>query len=121
MNRAQEIRRKRLEERKNHDESRLNVAKMHRVGKLFEWVLDLFEKPTRYNTLDEVILTVRRHYVDLHLLYLGKNEEKKISGEVYIGDLKELAKMFNEEEGYQAEYHGENFFNNKERVVIKIK
>lgn len=106
MTRAQQVRKKRLkerdEEKRKEEEIRLEVER--KTDEMYEWVLDLFERPTKYNSADEVQLNDTYY----HKIRIGKGldetvgiTERKFDRRV----IENLVKRFkDEEEGYFADY-----------------
>lgn len=101
MSRAQFIRKKRLKERQKIKEESKPFKVKTEAEKLFEWVLDLFEEPTEFNTADEVILSAN-YSGNIVIGYTDKGlTERKFNDEV----MKVLEEMCNSEEGYVAKFH----------------
>lgn len=119
MNRAQEIRQKRLNERREAEEKKRKEELMieDEAKKLYDWVLDLLENPTEFNSADEVHLS-NTYYNKIQIGYkFGKGvTEKEFEGEV----MKKLAEIFNAEEGYSADYYSGNSVESDSSVTIKI-
>lgn len=118
MNRAQQIRNARLEERIKIQEKRtehdLKVKK--KAKELFDWILDLFENPTKENTADKV--EISDSYT--HKMFIGyeKLETKRTFDDEVV---EEVVDMFNKEEGFEAKYIKGRFPDSFSSAVIEIK
>ncbi len=103
MSRAQEIRQKRLDERKENEEENKERQASHKTmveteaKRLFDWVLDLLEHPTKDNTKDRVCL-----YNRLGSICVGYSG---ITSETFDDEImRKLADMFDVEEGYNGKF-----------------
>lgn len=131
MNRAQEIRKKQLAERKAAREKKKEDLKAAREKKkkdlkvaeaeakeMYDWVLDLLEEPTKYNQADEVWL----NDTECHKIQIGchaKGEgltEKKFNQIV----MRKVVKMFNAEKGYTSKYFARSY-GIPDGIVVRIK
>lgn len=120
MDRAQKIRQKRLNERREAEEKsrKENLRIKDEAKKLYDWVLDLLEDPTEFNSADEVYLsdTCDNKIKIGDVLEKGMITEKKFEEEV----MKKLVEIFNKEEGYSAKYFPVTFREKYSKVRIKI-
>lgn len=119
-NRAQQVRNKRLKERADMAEREANhkFEVDAKAERLFHWVLDLFEKPTRYNTADQVFLSESYHG-STWLCNNGCNKDfENIPFDPEV--MQRLAQMFEEEAGYTGKYIPAENPDNCNKVIIKI-
>lgn len=120
MSRAQEIRQKRLNERREaEEEKRKEQLRIEdEAKKLYDWVLDLLENPTKFNSADEVYLS-NTYYNKIQIGY--RFNEGVTEREFESEFMKKLAEMFDAEEGYYGHYSEGNFPDSYSSVTIKIK
>lgn len=119
MSRAQEIRQKRLNERREEEEKKKEeeLRIKEEAEKMQDWVLDLFEKPTKFNSADEVHLS-STYYGKIDIGY-GSN--KLMTGKAFEPQvMKKLVEMFNAEEGYSADYDEGTFPESYSSATFKI-
>ena len=120
MSRAQEIRKKRLIERGEiipKKKTEVDLAIEDKAKELFDWVLNMLEHPTPYNTADQVYLS--RSYdskIRVGYRYAVELTDKNFDGQV----MERLTQMFEEEEGYKVELHG-MYPDEHSDILIKIK
>lgn len=122
MNRAQEVRQNRIREREEDRQKELALDQKTKteVEVLFNWVLDLLEHPTYYNTKDEVILSESfKHKIRIgfHSDVSSGLTEKTFSNHT----MEILAQKFEAEEGYTGYYSAGNGIESSSYVQIKIK
>lgn len=111
MNRAQEIRQKRLKARAIENEQREKQLK-EKAEELFDWVLDLLENPTPNNTAD----TVRLFKGVNGKIIVGDDGGKETEKTFDMDVIEEIAAMFNEESGYRAQF----IKSCEPRIIIRI-
>ncbi|MCI9178127.1 MAG: hypothetical protein HFJ28_06225 [Clostridia bacterium] len=120
MNKAQEIRQKRLNERKEIAEKKTkhDLEIKAKAEELFNWVLDMLDTPTANNTADEVHLSDSYY----NKIRVGYNYEKGLTDKPFECEvMKQLAKMFKAEDGYTGKYFSGTFPDSHSSVTIKIK
>lgn len=119
MSRAQEIRQKRLNERREAEEEKRKeeLRIKDEAEKMKDWVLDLFERPTKFNSADEVHLS-NTYYGKIEIGYGNKTvmTYKEFDPEI----MKKLVEMFDAEEGYSADYHEGTFPESYSSATFKI-
>ena len=120
MNRALEIRQKRLNERKKivQKQAQHDMEIKAKAEKLFNWVLDMFENPTANNTADEIYLS-DSYFNKIQVGYHYNEGLTDITFDYEV--MEELAKMFEAEEGYTGQYFSGTFPDSYSSVTIKIK
>lgn len=119
MSRAQEIRQKRLNERKDIAEKKTkhDLEVKAKAEKLFDWVLDMLEHPTANNTADEVYLSNSYQ----NKIQIGYDYEKGLTDKPFEWEvMKQLADMFEAEDGYTGEYFSVTFPESYSSVTITI-
>lgn len=119
MSRAQEIRQKRLNERKDIAEKKTkhDMEVKAKAEELFDWVLDMFEHPTANNTADEVHLSDSYY----NKIQIGYDYEKGLTDKLFDWEvMKQLAEMFEAEDGYTGKYFSGTFPDSYSSVTIKI-
>lgn len=118
MTRAQRVRRNRLRERKLiKKEQRKEELRIKREAKeLYDWVLDLFEKPAEYNSADEVHLVKFTNEIIIGSGAASKATGKEVEDEV----MKKMAEIFKKEKGYETEYYGRSFPDSCISITIRI-
>ena len=108
MSRAQEIRQKRLNEKNNPEEI---------ANKLYDWVLDLLENPTEFNTgICVCLVDTPYHKIRIGSDQLGLTTNKKF--DVHVMQI--LADRFDQEEGYYIEPHLLEIRDARNSLVIGI-
>ena len=109
MDRIQEIISKRLEQKKEKEWKIYHQAQVEELQiqeqfeKLYNWILDLLEKPTEYNTLNEVILNDSFY----HKVQVGdrSSDPKSITELEFCEEvMQRLEKTFKDEKGFDANY-----------------
>lgn len=120
MNRAQEIRQRRLKERETETKKEMQHDEevQKEVEKLYEWVLDMLDKPSEFNTPDEVYLSDSYR----NKIRIGNSFEKGGLTERPFNDetMKQLADKFQREEGYTGQYFSGTFPESYSCVTIRI-
>lgn len=119
MSRAQEIRQNRLNERKAIAEKKTeqDMKIQDEANELFDWVLDMFENPTRDNTADEVHLSGSYE----GRIRVGHDYRKGLTQKTFDWRVvKRLAEMFEAEDGYTAEFLEGRSYESYSSVTIKI-
>lgn len=108
--RAQEIRQKRLNERKGIAEKETNPPNLEikaKAEELFNWVLDMLDTPTENNTADEVYLS---NCSCLNKIQIGHDCEKGLTDKPFEEEVMEqLAEMFEAEDGYTGKYFSRTY------------
>ncbi len=119
MSRAQEIRQKRLNERKDIAEKKTkhDLEVKAKAEKLFDWVLDMLEHPTANNTADKVYLSDSYQ----GKIQIGYHYEKGFTDKPFdCKVMKQLADMFEAEDGYTGKYFSGTFPESYSSVTITI-